>query len=196
MKIRPWNLVVTTSCTWGTSSSPNLAPSVRERVCVLTSYCYWFPRFMRHKTLTFHLSDLALSWTPGSNISDITQSIVFLNTEFSTQGFLFFLYKGWNVMLPSLHFRPSIYTVRDSYWLTFSHRSGIVSVRSEHRFNIWNNEWMSCDPAQLHDRFTRKKIHTESADWHLFSSFISTVITHQKKRNFCITFKHHHLIRY
>lgn len=102
MKIRPWNLVVTTSCTWGTSSSPNLVPSVRERVCVLTSYCYWFPRCMRHKTLTFHLSDLALSWTPGSNISDITQSIVFLNTEFSTQGFSFFFTK--DEMRCSYHF--------------------------------------------------------------------------------------------
>lgn len=36
------------------------------------------------------VSDLAPSWTPDSNISDLTQIIVFLNSEFSTQGFFFF----------------------------------------------------------------------------------------------------------
>lgn len=39
------------------------------------------------------VSDLAPSWTPDSNISDITQCIVFLNSEFSTQGFFFFSFQ-------------------------------------------------------------------------------------------------------
>jgi len=34
-----------------------------------------------------------LLWTPDSNICDITQSIVFLNTEFSTQDFSIFFTK-------------------------------------------------------------------------------------------------------
>lgn len=97
-------------------------------------------------------------------------------------------------MLLSLHFHPSIYTERTSYWLTFSHRSVIASVRSEHRFYIGNKaqtEWAKI--LQKYMIVLPENDFTHTISWWLFfSSFMSS----QKPQNFCIIFKHHHVIRY
>jgi len=168
MKICPWNLVVTP---WLEPHAPgeptwSLGRGKEYVYLLLTatgSSGAWGPCKHTHSTSLF--------WS----LMDTWLKYLWYNSKYCVPeywilytGFLYFLYKGWNMMLLLLHFHHSIYTVRDSYWLTFSHRSEIASVRSEHRFNFWNNEWMSYDPAELHDRFTRKRMTSHRIRWLTF----------------------------